>query len=152
MEPQKTEVSSFSFIGIGITTSPETEAQDLAALWNRFFAEHLIDRLPGFSDSTLLSVYTGYQPDGRYDAYVGCRMIDLADVPEGFTGLEIPGGSYSLYLARGPMPETVMKAWQLIREQNKDRAFAFDWDVYGPKSQNGENSEVEIYVSTRQPL
>lgn len=149
MEPQKTEVSPFSFIGIGITTSPETEAQDLAALWNRFFSEHLIERLPGFADSTILSVYTHYQPDGRYDAYIGCRMIDLATVPEGFTGLEIPGGTYHLYLARGPMPDTVMKAWQIIREQDQSRAYTFDWDIYAPKSQNGENSEVEIYVSTR---
>lgn len=149
MEPQKTEVSPFSFIGIGITTTPATEAQDLAALWDRFFREHQIDRLPGFSDSTILSVYTNYQADGQYDAYVGCRMIDLATIPEGFTGLEIPGGTYHLYLARGPMPETVTKAWQLIRAEDSDRAYAFDWDIYGPKSQNGENSEVEIYVSTR---
>lgn len=149
MEPQKTEVSPFSFIGIGIRTSPATDTQDLAALWERFFAEHRIDELPGFSESTILSVYTNYQPDGSYDAYVGCRMIDLATVPEGFTGLEIPGGSYHLYLARGPMPDTVMKAWEIIREQDQERAYTFDWDIYGPKSQNGEHSEVEIYVSTR---
>jgi len=49
------------------------------------------------------------------------------------------------------MPEAVAKTWTTIWERDKElnRKYTYDFEVYGEKSQNGENSEVEIYIASK---
>jgi len=49
------------------------------------------------------------------------------------------------------MPKAIVEAWIDIWEKDKElsRKYTYDFEVYGEKSQNGENSEVEIYIATK---
>ena len=38
---------------------------------------------------------------------------------------------------------------QRIASKELDRKYSYDFEVYGEKSQNGENSEVEIFIATK---
>jgi predicted transcriptional regulator YdeE len=48
------------------------------------------------------------------------------------------------------MPKAVMDAWFDIwqRENELQRKYTYDFEHYGEKSQNGENSEVKIHIAT----
>jgi predicted transcriptional regulator YdeE len=49
------------------------------------------------------------------------------------------------------MPNAVVNVWLNIwkRDKELDRKCSYDFEVYGQKSQNGENSEVEIYLAKK---
>jgi predicted transcriptional regulator YdeE len=49
------------------------------------------------------------------------------------------------------MPKAIMDTWSDIWNRDKElqRKYSYDFEVYGEKSQKGENSEVPIYVSTK---
>lgn len=49
------------------------------------------------------------------------------------------------------MPNAVVNVWLDIwkRDKELDRKYSYDFEVYGQKSQNGENSEVEIYIAIK---
>ena len=49
------------------------------------------------------------------------------------------------------MPNAVVNVWLDIwkRDKELDRKYSYDFEVYGQKSQNGENSEVEIYIAKK---
>lgn len=49
------------------------------------------------------------------------------------------------------MPNAVVNVWFDIwkRDKELDRKYSYDFEVYGHKSQNGENSEVEIYIAKK---
>lgn len=49
------------------------------------------------------------------------------------------------------MPNAVVNTWREIWKKDKelDRKYSYDFEVYTEKSQNGENSEVEIYISKK---
>jgi len=49
------------------------------------------------------------------------------------------------------MPNAVVATWQEIWSNNIAlyRTYHADFEVYGEKSQQGENSEVEIYIGVR---
>ncbi len=49
------------------------------------------------------------------------------------------------------MPNAVINTWLDIWNRNEElsRKYTYDFEVYGEKSQNGENSEVEIYIATK---
>ena len=49
------------------------------------------------------------------------------------------------------MPNAVVTTWVDIWQKDKelDRKYSYDFEVYGEKSQNGENSEVEIFIATK---
>ena len=49
------------------------------------------------------------------------------------------------------MPNAVVNTWLEIWHKDKElkRKYSYDFEVYGAKSQNGENSEVEIYIATQ---
>lgn len=48
------------------------------------------------------------------------------------------------------MPNAVMETWKEIwtKDNELNRKYTADFEVYGEKSQNGENSEVDIYIAT----
>jgi predicted transcriptional regulator YdeE len=49
------------------------------------------------------------------------------------------------------MPKAVVETWQEIWSSDKslNRKYTYDFEVYGEKSQNGLNSEVEIYIAMK---
>ncbi|MCO7317717.1 effector binding domain-containing protein, partial [Riemerella anatipestifer] len=54
-------------------------------------------------------------------------------------------------VAKGEMPNAVINTWIDIwnRDEELNRKYTYDFEVYGENSQKGQDSEVEIYIATK---
>ncbi|MEO9021295.1 MAG: GyrI-like domain-containing protein [Ginsengibacter sp.] len=144
---------SFKIIGIATETTNENgkSAEDLGKLWERFFTENVVSQIQNKKSDAIYSVYTDYESDytGKYITLIGLKVDSLHNIPDGLTGREFKGGKYKKFLAKGQMPNAVAEKWQEIWSKDKElnRKYTADFEVYGEKSQNGENSEVEIFIA-----
>ena len=64
------------------------------------------------------------------------------------TGKEIEDNNYKVYTAKGKMPDAVVNQWMEIWSDSElKRAYTSDFEVYGEKSQDPANAEVDIYIA-----
>jgi predicted transcriptional regulator YdeE len=145
----------FKIIGISVTTTNQNnQAQhDLGKLWERFFVDNIFDRIPNKRSGEILSVYTDYKSDytEAYTTIIGVPVTTLEHIPEGMTGREFPAEKFQLFTAKGAMPGAVANTWINIwsKDDELNRKYSYDFEVYGEKSQNGDNAEVEIFIAIK---
>lgn len=147
--------NGFKVIGISTrTTNKDNQAQhDLGNLWGQFFAENVMEKIPNKLSKEIVAIYTDYKSDFTedYTTIIGVPVASLDDVPPGLTGREFDPENFQKFIATGKMPDAVANTWIDIWQRDKDlnRKYTYDFELYGLKSQNGENSEVEIYIATK---
>ena len=150
-----TRINDFKIIGISVRTTNQNNqsAQDIGNLWGQFYADKLFDKIPNKLSNDIYSIYTDYKSDftGDYTTIVGLKVNSLDTIPEGLIGRQFPAGNFVQFIAKGQTPKAVLDTWTSIWEQDKElnRKYSYDFEVYGVKSQRGENSEVEIYIATK---
>lgn len=146
--------NGFKIIGISTrTTNKDNQsAQDLGKLWVQFYFENIIEKIPNKSSSNILSVYTDYKSDytDEYTTIIGIPVSTLCEIPDGLIGREFKTDNFQKFTAKGEMPNAVVNTWIDIWQRDKElnRKYTYDFEVYGEKSQNGENSEVDIFIAT----
>lgn len=145
---------SFHIIGISIRTSNENEqaSTDIPALWNKFFAEGILAKIPNKVNSNLHCIYTDYEKDhtAPYTTILGCQVENLKEVPDGLIGKTFPEANYEVFTAKGNLMEgAVYNEWTKIWNADISRTFIADFEVYGEKSHNPENAEVDIFIGIR---
>ena len=147
------KVLSFKIIGIGINTTNKDgkSGDDLNKLWEQFYAENISEKITNKLGHEVYSVYTDYESDytGNYKVVIGLKVDSLDRIPNGLIGMEIKGGKYLKFIAKGRMPNAVLETWQKIWEKDKElnRSYFADFEVYGENSQNEENSKVDIFIA-----
>lgn len=151
---QTETIRPFRLIGIAIRTTNENgqSAQDIPALWNRFMTEGIHARIPHKTGHEIYAVYTDYEKDHTrpYTTILGCRVDNLDTIPEGMTGKQIEGGTYTRHTAKGNIQQGIVyEAWVKIWNSDLERIFTTDFEVYGEKAQNPENAEVEIFIAVK---
>lgn len=148
-------MENFKIIGISVETTNQDNqaAKDLGHLWGRFYNEQISSQIENKESEDVYAIYTDYESDytGKYTTIIGHRVNSLAVIPHGFVGREILNEKLLRYLAKGEMPNAVIATWQEIWANNIAlyRTYNADFEVYGKKSQNGNDSEVEIYIGVR---
>ena len=146
-------VSGFKVIGLSVRTMNANgqSAKDMTMLLGRFFSENIISKIPNKISDEMLMIYTDYESDftGEYTAIIGIAVSTLDDIPSGLIGREFKADNFKKFTAKGVMPQAVVDCWNDIWKRNAElnRKYTYDFEVYGNKSQNGENSEVDIYLS-----
>ncbi|MBB6501034.1 GyrI-like domain-containing protein [Pedobacter cryoconitis] len=145
-------VEQFYLIGIAVRTTNENEkaATDISKLWDRFLSENMIEQIPGKIDHTVYSVYTEYEKDFTkpYTTILGCRVANLNNVPDGFKGISIEGGNYMKFTAKGKLSDyIVIQEWMKIWNSGIQRIYTADFEVYGHKTSDPENAEVDIFIA-----
>lgn len=144
------------FIGIQVETTNQNgqAAQDMGNLWGRFMGENLLSSIPNKASEDIFVIYTDYESDyqGEYTAMIGAKVSDLQNIPEGMIGREFPVQSFKKIVSKGEMPSALMETWQEIwqNDKNLNRFYLYDLEIYGSNSQNGKNSEVEIWLGVRE--
>lgn len=139
--------NGFKIIGIATrTTNKDNKSkEDLGKLWERFFAENIVENIPNKSSNEILSIYTDYKSDftDEYTAIIGLKVSTLDEIPNGMIGREFKADNFQKFIAKGEMPKAVLDTWIDIWQRNNElnRKYNYDFEVYG------ENSEVEIYLS-----
>lgn len=161
VEPKIVEQPEFSVIGIQARTSNAREVTGGGAIpkqWDKFFKEGIADKIPNKVDSTTYAVYTDYASDrnGEYDFIIGMKVSSVSDVPPGMVAKKIPSGRLAVITsAQGPVAQVVPKAWQQVwsLEDNKQlggvRAYKADFELYDQRSQNPQDSQVDLYVGLK---
>lgn len=149
------QIENFKIIGIDAWTTNENAkaSKDLGTLWERFFSENVTTKIQNKISDDIYSIYTDYESDhkGNYRAIIGLKVASLEEIPAGLIGREFKGGKYQKFLVKGAMPNAVVEKWQEIwkKDEELDRKYTADFEVYGKNSQNGENSEVDIYIAKK---
>ena len=148
-------LSPFNIIGISTRTTNQNgqAAADIGQLYDKFYANNILSRIPDRLDDDLYTLYTDYESNytGAYTTIIGCKVSSLSDIPEGLIGREFAGGTYQQYAVQGELPEAVINQWQIIWDQDEtlNRAYSVDFEVYGAKAQNPANAEVELYIAIK---
>ncbi|HMR82600.1 MAG TPA: GyrI-like domain-containing protein [Niabella sp.] len=146
-------MSYLKIIGISVITTNENgkAAADLGQLWERLYTENIIAKIPDKVSNDVYSVYTDYESDytGAYTAIIGLKVSSLDKIPDGLVGRAFEHQKFKKFTAKGVMPKAVAETWQEIWERDSElnRSYTYDFEVYGEKSQNGENSEVDIFIA-----
>lgn len=156
MGPKIVTKSAFYFIGIEVRTNNRDEMSDkgkIGPLWRRFYADNILSKIPGKRGDAVLAIYTDYESDvnGEYSFVIGSAVDSLAQIPAGFVGGEIPAAKYAVYSsARGAIPGVIIDVWRRIwNDQTIVRAYASDFEVYGPDAADPQNAQVDVYVSVK---
>jgi predicted transcriptional regulator YdeE len=161
VEPKIVEQPQFSVIGIQARTSNAKEMAGggtIPSQWERFFKEGIADKIPNKVDSTIYAIYTNYASDhnGEYDFIIGMKVSSVSDVPPGMVAQQVPSGRFAVIAsAKGPVAQVVPQAWHRVYrlDDNKQlggaRAYNADFELYDQRSQNPEDSQVDLYVGLK---
>jgi predicted transcriptional regulator YdeE len=150
-----TTIKQSKLIGLALKTKTTNENGqsmiDCGNLWQQFGAGSYADKIPGKLSNEVFAVYHNYEGDHTkpFSFFIGCKVKADTKVPEGMDSLIIPDGNYQLFKASGKMPDCIGKAWQEIWSSVTPRAYHADFEVYGEKSKDWNNAEVEIFLSVR---
>ncbi len=145
----------FKIIGVSVETSNENNqaSTDLMLLWERFHKEGLLTNVPNQLNSDIYSIYTDYESDyrGKYTCLLGLCVSTLETIPEGLVGREFPAENFKAFIAEGELPYAVVDAWKGIWDADAElnRSYSYDFEVYSDRSRNGDQSEVDIYIATK---
>lgn len=147
-------IPSFYIIGIAVRTTNENgqSSIDIPALWERFMAEGIAEKIPGKTGSDIYCLYTAYEKDHTlpYTTVLGCRVNSLNSIPQGMAGLAVEEGAYEKFVATGDLAKgAVYGEWLKIWEADIPRAFKTDFEVYGAKAQQAGNAEVDIFIGIK---
>jgi len=140
-------------MGISVrTTNQNGQAMsDLGHLWERFFGEQWLAKLPTAVNDNLYCIYTDYESDytGTYTAIIGVEVASLENAPAGSEARAFASDDFKKFIAKGNMPQAVGDCWQRIWNEDAvlNRKYSYDFEVYNAASQNGADSEVAIYIA-----
>lgn len=152
---EKHFIEPFKIVGISVRTSNTSgkAAEKLGALWGRFFEDQIGGKISGKVSEDIYAIYTDYESNytGEYTCLIGYRVDSLVTIGEGLEARSFEGSEYSKFIAQGKMPEAVVSTWQEIwvKDEELERKYAADFEVYGAKSQQGDNSEVDIFIAVK---
>ncbi len=157
---KQVEVGQFYVAGIAVRTTNEREMSGDAVIgkhWERFFAEHILGKIPNRTDSSIYAVYTDYEGDqnGAYTLLLGAKLGGRLPLPPGMVATAIPAGKYAVVTSDpGPVVEAVVGAWKKIwstppNELGGDRAFKADFELYDERATDPRNSVVDVYVGLK---
>jgi predicted transcriptional regulator YdeE len=145
-------IEPFKIIGIAIRTTNENNqaATDIGNLWGKFMGENVMASIPNKVDNTIYSIYTEYESDFTkpYTTMLGCKVNSLNDIPDGLLGKTFEGGEYIRFNAKGDLAKGIVYSkWVEIWNKDLNRKYTADFEVYGEKSQNPSEAEVEIFIA-----
>ena len=132
---------AFSVMGICVRTcnAGQQAQQDLGALWQRFFAEQIAQRIPTALAPDLYAVYYDYEHNHQapYTALLGVAVPATTVATDGLTRVDIPAQHYQVHHTTGEMPQAVVATWQQIwaHDATLPRAYGHDFEHYPPQAQ-----------------
>ncbi|MDY3316279.1 GyrI-like domain-containing protein [Riemerella anatipestifer] len=147
--------NGFKVIGISTrTTNKDNKSkEDLGKLWGQFYAENIFEKIPNKVSDEIFSIYTDYKSNytEEYTTIIGVPVSTLNEIPSGLVGREFEAENFQKFVAKGEMPNAVINTWIDIwnRDEELNRKYTYDFEVYGENSQKGQDSEVEIYIATK---
>ncbi len=142
-------------IGVSIRTNNKNKkaAQDITELWERFYLENVMSKIPHKLNQDIYVIYTDYDSDfkGDYTCIIGCKVKVLENIPADFIGRKLPPQKSRHYLARGKMPMSIVNVWNEIWENDAilNRSYKYDYELYGVRSADKDSPEVDVFIGIK---
>lgn len=148
-------IQKFYVIGISTRTTNENgqASKDIENLWGKFWGEEIQQQIPNAVSDDIYAVYTDYEGDYTkpYTLIIGLPVSTLEDIPEGFVGITVEEAVYKKFISKGKMPDAVVKTWMEIWQSSSlNRAYIADFTIHGEKYFDGDNAEVETFISIKE--
>lgn len=143
----------FKLIGIKLKDKTINEngqsSIDCGNLWQKFETENFAARIQDKLSSEIYAVYYNYEGDYTkpFSYFIGCKVKNHAEIPQGMDILVIPPGNYSKVIAKGQIPDCITNSWKAIWNSNIARTYQFDFEIYDERSKDWNNAVVDIFVS-----
>lgn len=139
-------------IGIECRTSnaPEAGPHDIPKHWGKFYQEGTVGKIPNKTCNEVIALYCDYEGNYTqpYSLVIGCPVSSLDDIPEGMVAKTIPAGAYAIFHSTGEHPKALIETWEQIwQQQNLDRTYTGDYEVYEDKFISGSPKEVDVYIA-----
>jgi predicted transcriptional regulator YdeE len=148
-------IQKFYVIGISMKTKNENRQQytkDIETLWGKFWGKEIQNQIPNKVNDNIYAFYTNYESDftGMHTVIIGLPVSSLENIPEGFVGITIGKAGYQKFVSKGKMPEAILSTWMEIWKNKKlNRAYKADFTIHGKKYYDGDNAEVETFISVK---
>lgn len=153
MQVEEIKLDEFSVVGISVvTTNAESKSlKDIGELWEYFFKNKIIEKIPNKLSEDIYCIYTDYESDfkGKYKTIIGCRVSESNNIPENLIKINIAASKYNKFVSKGEIQEAVSNTWNHIWSTNYPRTYLADFDIYTPKSLDPNLPEVETYLSIK---
>lgn len=160
MEPIFTSKESKLVVGIGIRTNNKKEVSSDAEIpkqWSRFFTEQISGKIPNSLNSNeILGTYTQYENgvSGNYLMLIGREVSQTDLLPDDLIAITIPEAKYLVFTSeKGAItqivPDTWKRIWRWFEENDVERTFTGDFEVYDERCSNPEKAIVDIYISIK---
>lgn len=149
----KKNKEKFRLIGLKMphktTNQNNQSSKECGNLWQQFEKDNIFDLIPNKLSNEIYAVYYDYESDenGFFSYFIGCKVDETTEIPEGLTSLEIPSQNYEIITAKGVMTACITEVWEKIWNSEMERKFGFDFEVYDERSRDWNDAEVDIYVS-----
>ncbi len=152
--PEPQQISGFYVVGISTKTSNENDqaADDINALWQRFFEENTLHKIAGRTENVIYAVYSDYEGDHTkpYRVTLGCKVEGSPDdLPDGLHKIHVPTANYTIFSAAGEQPKALIQTWQSIWKMPLDRTYTADLEIYGPRFFEEGLHEVLVCVGVK---
>lgn len=146
--------AAMQIVGIEVRTinAPGKAEQDIPKLWHRFMEEKPGEQLTNKLSEEIYCVYCDYEGDHLqpYTTLIGYKVEANAEIPEGMRALSIPESSYAVYRAEGDLTGTaVIDAWHRIWQDDTNRTYQADFEVYGEEAMDPTNGKINIFVGVQ---
>ena len=150
---EQKNLSNFKILGISIETTNKNgqSIKDVEKIWGKFWGDNIPDKIPNKVSNDIYAVYTDYESDsnGKYTLIIGYPVTTIDSIPDGFVGRNISIGPSLKFISKGKMPDAILRTWvEIWNDTQLKRAYRADVTVHGQKYFDGDNAEVETYIST----
>lgn len=141
------EIQAFDVVGLSVVTDHSRAAEDINALWERFFKEQIGQKIPSRADDMIFAVYSDYEGnhEAPYRITIGYRT-QSSDLPSGLTRVCVIDQNYAVMSAGGEQPKALLDTWEAIWSGDLPRSFKTDFEVYGPRFFEDGVHEVLVHV------
>jgi predicted transcriptional regulator YdeE len=151
----KITLPAFRLIGKALKTKTWNDngqsAIDCGNLWQLFETGNYANKIPGKLNNEIVAVYYAYEGDYTlpYAYFIGCKVNENQQAPDGMDSLFIPAGQYQPFTAKGTIPNCIASTWNEIWNTEIDRTYQFDFEIYDERSRDWNNAEVDIFISLK---
>lgn len=145
------ELDEFDVVGISIITEGEKAAEDINALWERFFKESTGQFVPGKANDNIYAVYSDYEGDHEapYRLTIGYRVTGN-ETPQTMHRITVQDQNYAVMSAAGQQPKALIETWEAIWSGDLPRSFTTDFELYGPRFFEDGVNEVLVHIGLKE--
>jgi AraC family transcriptional regulator len=148
----------FLVIGPAIRTTVEKEEnfKQIPLFWEKTLKKSLLAKIPNRVDEeTCYGICMEMKDDG-FTYMIGCEVKSLSNIPDNMIGRTIPGATYAVFTARGPITKSVQDTTAYIYknwfpESGYEHAYTPEFELYDKRSmpENEDEAETDIYIPVK---